>query len=60
VQKIADELAALTGITVEESALFVEANRPLIEARFMDGTARSAVVQELHELMKAARMILAA
>jgi hypothetical protein len=58
--KISHELAAETRLTDEEAASFVGVNRGLIESRFKARTARADVVAELHELMKAARMILAA
>jgi hypothetical protein len=59
-QKIAVELAEAGGLTADESIQFVECNRELIEARFAARTARADVVQELHELMKSAWMVLAA
>jgi hypothetical protein len=58
--KIGNEFAAEVGVTAEEAAAFAELNRELIESRFAARTARVDVVQELHELMKAARQILAA
>jgi len=59
-KKIAGELAAEVGITVEEATVFVEANRELVADRFANKVARVDVVVELLELSNAARMILAA
>jgi hypothetical protein len=58
--KITVELAGVSGMTADEPAMLVEMNWELIAERFSNGTARSDVVKELHELMESARMILAA
>jgi hypothetical protein len=60
IQKIAVERAEAGGLTADESAGFVDVNSQLIADRFANGTARSDVVRELHELLTAARMVLAA
>jgi hypothetical protein len=59
-RKIAVELAEVSGITVEETTVFVEANRELISGRFANRVARADVVLELKHLSEAARTVLAA